>query len=235
MTSNEVSTLEETPSGGIGGGEPPTGASPRRLGLVLAVLVAVAVAATAATIRTRLTPVLAGAVLNPPVAAYAFQLPDQDGHVVSLGDLRGKVVVLTFLYTHCPDVCPLVADALHAVRGRLGSAASGAAFVAVSVDPAGDSRESVRRFLAVHRVQGELRYLGGTFAQLRPVWAHYYVGSDAKAVNPAAAAAATRTSSEVDHTAIVYLIDKAGKLVLFLPGNFDPNDLAVDIHALMTR
>jgi len=212
--------------------EPPTGAGPRWLSIALAVVVATAVAATAATIRAHVAPALAGALLNPPVMAYEFRLPDQDDRVVSLGDLRGKVVVLTFLYTHCPDVCPLIADAIHTVHGRLGSAASRVAFVAVSVDPAGDSREAVRRFLAVHHVQTDLTYLRGTFAQLRPVWAHYYVGSDAKAVNPEAVAAAMPTTSEVGHTAIVYVIDRTGKLVLFLPGNLDPDDLAADIRAL---
>jgi len=212
--------------------EPPTGARARWRSLALALVVAAAVAATAATIRAHEAPALAGALLNPPVNAYEFRLPDQDDRVVSLADLRGKVVVLTFLYTHCPDVCPLIADAMHTVHGRLGPAASRVAFVAVSVDPTGDSREAVRRFLAVHHVRNELTYLRGTFAQLRPVWAHYYVGSDAKAVNPEAVAAATPTTSEVGHTAIVYMIDRTGKLVLFLPGNLDPDDLTADIRAL---
>ena len=211
------------------------GAGTRWPYVALTVAVAAAVAATAATIRARSAPALAGAVLNPPVAAYEFRLPDQDGRTVSLADLRGKIVALTFLYTHCPDVCPFIADEFHAVHAELGAVAGRTAFVAVSVDPAGDTLESVRKFLASHRVLGEMTYLRGTSAQLRPVWAHYYVGSDAEAVNPDAVSAAPHAGAAVDHTAIVYLIDQTGKIVLFLPGNLDPRDLAADIRALVGR
>jgi len=214
-----------------------SGGSPARdmrwLSVALAVVVAAAVAATAATVRTRLAPVaLAGAVMNPPVPAYEFRLPDQDGHLVSLADLRGKVVALTFLYAHCPDVCSLIADAFHKTYSLLGPVTDRAAFVAISVDPRGDTQESVHTFLAVHHVQGEMAYLHGPVAQLRPVWAHYYVGSDAQEVNPESVAAATPTAAQVGHTAIVYVIDPAGKIALFLPGNLDPQDLAADIRAL---
>jgi protein SCO1 len=209
----------------------------RWLYVALAVVVAAAVAATVAAVRARLAPpALAGAVMNPPVTAYEFSLHDQDGRLVSLAALRGKVVVLTFLYTHCPDVCPLIADAFHAAFTDLdpGTAAR-TAFVAVSVDPSGDTPEAVRGFLAGHHVQGEMTYLLGSFAQLRPVWAHYYVGSDAREVNPEASNAAAPTVAQVGHTAIIYLIDPVGKIKVFLPGNLDPKDLVADIRALAGR
>ena len=219
---------------------PPAAQEPRRdsrwLYVALAVVVAAAVAATGATLRSRFAPpALAGALLNPPIAAHDFRLPDQDGRAVSLSDSRGKVVVLTFLYAHCPDVCPLIADALHHTYEQLGPTAAHTAFLAVSVDPNGDTPEAVRGFLDAHHVRGELTYLRGTFAQLQPVWAHYYVGSDAKEVNPAASAAAAPTPDQVGHTAIVYVIDPSGKITLFLPGNFDPNDLVTDIRVLASR
>lgn len=209
----------------------------RWLYVALAVVVAAAVAATAAAVRARFAPpALAGAVMNPPVTAYAFSLPDQDGRLVSLASLRGKVVVLTFLYTHCPDVCPLIADDFHTAFTELApGTAARTAFVAVSVDPSGDTPEAIRGFLAGHHVEGEMAYLRGSFAQLRPVWAHYYVGSDAKEVNPEAANAAAPTVAQVGHTAIVYLIDPAGKIKVFLPGNLDPKDLVADIQALAGR
>lgn len=207
---------------------------PRRWFWVAVAVVVVAVAAGgAAVVRARLRPpALAGAVLTPPAAAYDFRLRDVDGRQVAMSGLRGKVVVLTFLYTHCPDVCPLIAELLHRTYGLLGPATAHAAFVAVSVDPNGDTVAAVRGFLHEHHVQGELTYLRGTFAELRPVWAHYYVGSDAKEVNPAAAAAAPPAAGQVGHTAIVYVVDPAGKIRVFLSGNFDPQDLATDVKAL---
>jgi protein SCO1 len=181
------------------------------------------------------SPALAGAVLTPPAAAPDFRLSDQDGRVVSLANLRGKVIALTFLYTRCPDVCPLIADQMRAAYQRLGQAAREAVFVAVSVDPVGDTPASIRGFLRRHRVEGVLIYLSGTVAQLQPIWAHYYVGSDAGEVNPAALAAPAPSHGPVDHTAIVYIIDPHGQIRAFLPGNFDPADLVTDIRALAAR
>lgn len=179
--------------------------------------------------RVRLAPPpLQGAVLTPSVRAYDFQLPDAEGRAVSLASLRGKVVVLTFLYTHCPDYCPLVADEIGKLHAKLGPLGDRVAFVAVSVDPSGDTPEEVRRFLQAHHVDGILTYVRGTGMQLRPVWAHYFVASDAQDGISASHAAATGVS----HTTIVYVIDPQGQVRVFLPANFDPNDLLTDIRLL---
>jgi protein SCO1 len=179
--------------------------------------------------RARFTaPALEGAVLTPPVRAYDFQLPDQDGRIVSLAGLHGKVVALTFLYAHCPDYCPLIADQINTVHAQLGALGTRVAFVAVSVDPSGDTPEAIRGFLNAHHVTGVLTYLRGTAAQLRPVWAHYFVASDAKDGISASATAA----QGVSHTTIVYVIDPEGLVRVFLPANFDPKDLVTDIRLL---
>ncbi len=175
-------------------------------------------------------PHLEGAILTPPVHAYDFRLQDQNGGTVTLSGLRGKPVALTFLYTHCPDVCPLIADNMRLTYQRLGDMAQHVAFVAVSVDPRGDTPAAVREFLATHHVRKEIIFLIGSFIQLRPVWAHYFVGSDAKNASPEAAAAAA--INQVGHTAIVYVIDVKGDIRAFLPGNFDPKDLETDLRLL---
>jgi len=175
--------------------------------------------------RSRLAaPALEGAVLTPPVRAYDFQLPDQDGRVFSLADLRGKVVVLTFLYTHCPDYCPLIAEQLRTVHAQIAGLGDRVAFVAVSVDPSGDTPDAIRGFLAAHHVAGLLTYVRGTPEHLRPVWAHYFVASDAKE-GPA-------TGTAIGHTTIVYVIDPQGQVRVFLPANFDPKDLVTDVRVL---
>jgi len=206
---------------------------PRRLAIGAAAILAIAALGAAAWMRSHeqsLT--LQGAVLTPPIDAYDFRLPDQDGQTVSLSSLRGKVVVLTFLYTHCPDICPLIADTLHRSYERLGRLATRSAFVAVSVDPPGDTPQAVRGFLKDHHVKGELTFLRGSFAQLRPVWAHYYIGSDARDVRQTAREAAQPGANQVGHTSVVYIINPDGKIMVFLPGNFDPQDLITDIRLL---
>ncbi len=204
---------------------------------ILAAGLALAVAGAGAWKWTRGggSPLLQGAVLTPPVPAYDFHLPDQDGRTVSLSDLRGKVVALTFLYTHCPDVCPLIVDTLHQVHRQLGDLAGRVAFVAVSVDPSGDTPAALREFLATHHMQHELTYLRGSLAQLRPVWSHYFVESDAKDVHPGAAGASPPTAQQVGHTAVLYVIDPEGKIDVFLPANFDPKDLLTDLRLLAAR
>lgn len=185
-----------------------------------------------AYVRYRTPSALVGAVLTPPIPAFDFRLTDQRGQVVALSDFRGKAVALTFIYTHCPDVCPLIAANMGQAYRQLGDVAKRVALVAVSVDPKGDTPASIQEFLKAHRVEGMLTYLHGSFAQLRPVWAHYYVGSDAKEINPEAAALSAPTPQQVGHTAIIYVIDPRGRIRVFLPGNFAPRDLVTDLRLL---
>jgi protein SCO1 len=219
------------------GGRRPSWIGNRWPWVALALVLAAALAAVGTWGRSLLPgrPHFAGAVFQPPAPAYDFRLPDQDGRIVSLSSLRGKAVALTFLYTHCPDVCPLIAEALHRTYQHLGDIRGRVALIAVSVDPNGDTPAAVRDFLVGHHVAGELTYLTGSFDQLRPVWAHYYVGSDAQQVTPEAATAARPSPDQVGHTAIVYVIDPKGRIVAFLPGNFDPQDLVTDLRLLAPR
>lgn len=184
------------------------------------------------------TPALQGGIISPPAPTYDFSLHDQRGRLVRLSAFRGEVVVLTFLYTQCPDTCPLTAERLRQTYERLGAATGHVAFLAVSVDPRGDTPDAVRAFLAAHRVEGKLEYLTGSFADLRRVWAYYYVQSDARAggrrgSEPRAPAwGRTARADVVDHTSAVYVIDPAGDLRVLLPGAFDAKDLAGDIVIL---
>lgn len=220
-------TLSATVRGSV-----PPGAR-RRVLFVAAAAFAFATGGLWAYARVSAPPALAGTVVTPPVRAHDFRLSDEHGRRVALTNFQGKAVALTFLYARCPDTCPLVAELMRATYQKLGSTAGRVAFVAVSVDPEGDTPDAIQRFLKAHRVEGVLTYLRGSFAELRPIWGQYYVGSDAGEVNPGAVAASRPRADLIGHTSIIYVIDPQGRIRAFLPGNFEPTDLAKDLRLLV--
>jgi protein SCO1/2 len=163
---------------------------------------------------------LIGDVL-PGAIAPDFTLTDgPTGQVVSLSALRGNVVLLTFLYTSCIDVCPLTADVIREARDRMGTSAKDVAFVAVSVDPIGDTPATTRRFVHDHNLDSTLRYLIGSQAALSRVWQLYGV---AQAVN----------TNDVLHSDAIYLIDRNVRGRVLLHSSVSPDVLATDLGILV--
>ena len=158
------------------------------------------------------------------VPAPNFRLTDQFGRPVSLAQFKGKPVVLTFLYTHCPDQCPLTAEKLHAVMLSLGSDAQRVAVVAVSTDPRRDTTAAALNFSQVHRMQNYWHYLLGTESELSPVWSSYAVY---------AAPTPTSTGGSVAHTTAVYVIDKQGRERVFFGSDFTSEQLTKDLQILL--
>ena len=160
--------------------------------------------------------------LNPPKQAADFTLRDSLGRPVSLSQFRGKAVLLTFIYTHCPDVCPLMVSHLHTALTQMDRrAARQVQIVAVSVDPKGDTRKTVKAFLAAHLMTGRMEYLIGTKKDLVPVWKKWGVGVKA-----------TPDDREVDHSAFVYGITASGKVTALYPSNFKPSSVVHDVPIL---
>jgi len=156
------------------------------------------------------------------VVAPDFSLKDQFDKQISLSQFKGKPVVLTFLYTHCPDVCPLIADQLHSTALSLGKNASRITFLAVSMDPKGDTRAAVLRFSRAHKMTNYWHYLIGTHDELAPVWAAYSV--DAQAAT---------ASGVVNHSTSLYVIDKEGRERVLLDNNFTSQQLTGDLRVLL--
>ena len=95
------------------------------------------------------------------VQAPDFRLTDQTGKSIALSQFKGKPIILTFLYTHCPDQCPLTAEKLHAVMLNLGNKAENVAVLAVSTDPKRDTVAAALDFSKVHRMLTFWHYLVG--------------------------------------------------------------------------
>jgi protein SCO1/2 len=161
----------------------------------------------------------AGALSPPDIPPKDFTLSDEDGKRVSLRQYRGQVVVLTFMYSTCQDTCPVTATT---IRGALDDLGHDVPTLAVSVDPANDTRDTAEAFLVKRGLSGgRMHFLLGTRAQLAPIWHAYGIQPQ---------------GNGFEHTARVLLIDKDGRQrVAFPVEQLVDRDLAHDIRKLETE
>jgi protein SCO1/2 len=163
-----------------------------------------------------------GAVRPKGARAEDFALRDQDGRLVRLSSLRGKVVVLSPMYTTCRDTCPLVAQQIQdALLDLPATMRSQVRALALSVDPQNDTPASARRFLHSRLVSRHLDFLLGSQAELRPVWQAYGFSPQ---------------TDEREHNSYVVLVDKRGYQRIGFPVNFlTPEALAHDLRLLLNE
>jgi protein SCO1/2 len=197
----------------------------RALPLILLLVVAGGCGSSAARIETPPAPktTFRGAQVTPPSRAPALALHDARGRPVSLVAQRGRFVLVTFLYTRCPDVCPLIAQNLNATLRGLGQKRADVRVLAVSVDPKGDTPAAVKAYERAHRLLPQFRYLIGSKAELRRVWAAWHV----LALDPKAGL--------VQHVAYTALIDPAGKERVLYDARVQASQVLHDLRLLMSR
>jgi protein SCO1 len=166
----------------------------------------------------------AGLAAKPQEPAPPLQLHDSLGQPVNIRDYRGKAVLVLFIYTHCPDICPLMVGHLHAALAKLGPEASKVQIIAVSTDPYGDTPETVKRFLAAHEMTGKMKYLIGSLSQLAKAWKTWKI-----VVHPPKG---PKAPDVVEHSAEVFGIDAGGKITTLYPANFSPQQIVHDVPLL---
>jgi len=164
----------------------------------------------------------AGGELDPPQPTPDFTLTDQAGQKVSMADQRGKLVLLTFLYTNCPDVCPLITQNLNQALQMLGTERDDVRVLAVSVDPEGDTPKSVDEYAKAHHLLPEFHYLIGSRDELTKVWKAYDV------------AAVASDPELVDHTAYTMLVDQSGEGRVIYDSQVKAKDVVHDVRALLS-
>ena len=203
--------------------------------LAAAGLVLIAVAFLVTRVAGGRAPALSGTELGQQPAPD-FALVDQRGQTVRLHDFSGKAVVLTFIYTHCPDVCPRTAESLRAADELLSTdARDRVAFLAVTVDPARDTLQALEQFSALHGLADNPRWftLRGDPAALARVWGDY-------GIDPGRIAATPDGSTTLDaggglgHTDAIYFIDPAGNERVFMRSSATPQQIAGNLTALLT-
>jgi protein SCO1/2 len=153
-----------------------------------------------------------------------FALVAQDGRVLALRDLRGKVVAVTFIYASCADTCPLLTAKLATLQSALGADfGSRVRFVSITVDPERDTSAVLAHYAHAHGANlAGWAFVTGSADQIRKVARGY--GVYAKR-NPA---------GDVDHTLLTSVIDQRGILrVQYLGVRFDPQELLSDIRSLL--
>jgi protein SCO1 len=159
-----------------------------------------------------------GAELPRPVPAPPIALTDQYGRAVSLASMRGKPVVIGFLYAHCGAPCTLIAQQ---IRGALDELHEPVPVLIVSADPAGDTPAAVRSFLAATSLSGRVYYLTGPPSSLRGVWRSYKV-------KPPTAGKAAFAS----HLTVLLIDPQGRERVLYGPEQLTPEALAHDVGRL---
>jgi protein SCO1/2 len=169
----------------------------------------------------------AGTLAQPRKPAPPLALRDSLGRPVDLERFRGDAAIVTFVYVHCPDVCPLIMDNLRTAVSELGPAAADLHVLAVSVDPEGDTRQAVNRFLAAHRITDRVTYAIGSRPKLEAIWHDWGVVSkrSPKRNDP----------DFVEHSAMVYGVNASGEITTLYPASFDPAQIVHDVPILASQ
>ena len=168
---------------------------------------------------------LRGSVIEPAMPAAEISLTDQNGQPFRLADHRGKVVLLFFGYTYCPDVCPATLAELRAARTLLKPEdAARVQVVFITVDPARDTAASIQEYVA--RFDATFLGLSGTETELSTVWQAYGVFREIEQTDSVA-------GYLVAHTSRVYVVDVNGNLSLSFAFGTPPADVANDLRILL--
>lgn len=152
----------------------------------------------------------------------SLALTDHNGRPRTLADFRGKLVVLSFGFTHCPDICPTILADLAGVMKSLGKDAERVQVLFITVDPERDTPE----LLAQYVVAFEPRFVGlyGDLAATRQTAKEFKVFFEKQP---------TGSSYTVNHSAQSYVIDAQGRLRLFVRHDRIAADLADDLRTLL--
>ncbi len=165
-----------------------------------------------------------GTVMQSPNAAPEFTLMSNTGQRVRLSDFRGRLVLLYFGYTFCPDVCPATLAEIAKAMEILGEEADRVQVIMITVDPERDSPEKLGEYVA----HFDSRFLGatGTLEEIAQVATLYGIFFEKNEGTEA-------TGYLVDHTATQMVIDQDGYLKLVFPFGTTGEDIAADLAYIL--
>jgi len=164
-------------------------------------------------------------MIDPPREMPDFTLINQDGEPLSLSDMQGKPVLLSFGYTNCPDVCPLTLNEYRQIQEELEELGDEVTFVFISVDGQRDTPEMLKRYFAVRGIDDFIG-LTGEEADLRRLGVNYglyfeYGEPDENGYYL------------VDHTASSFLLDANGNWIMSYAFGTDRTVIVEDLRELI--
>ena len=155
-----------------------------------------------------------------------FELTDQTGHQRTDADFRGKLVVLYFGYTYCPDVCPAELQSISLALDKIGAAAEAVQPLFITVDPERDTPARLADFVSAFHPR--LIGLTGSLAEIRKTAIAYKTFFAKHSI-------AALGDYSVDHTGFIYLVGKDGRYLGFLPPGLAPDAIADAIRTRLGR
>lgn len=167
-----------------------------------------------------------GAAYEPPRKGIDFTLTDVNGEPMAIDALEGKVVLMYFGYTYCPDFCLATLTDFQRVKQDLGDEAEDVAFVMVTVDPVRDTPERMKEYLAFF--DPEFIGLTGTEEDLLPVKQEFGITSINQEATPEA-----DDFYFVDHSTKTYLLNQDGELQLEYAWGTTADDITEDVRYLL--
>jgi protein SCO1/2 len=178
----------------------------------------------ASTNAAQSAPDLKAGVFDPPRAAPEFTLQGSNGKALKLSDFRGKVVILGFGFTSCPDVCPTTLGVLGQAHKRLGAQGQDVQVLYITVDPERDTPERMHAYLQAF----DASFIGGTGAadQLAAVRKEYGIQANRKQYGE---------NYTFGHSSFIYLIDRKGLLRALMPYGHSPDDYVHDAKLLLSQ
>lgn len=167
-----------------------------------------------------------GSVIEPSIAATDFALEQAGGEVFRLSEQAGRVVLIFFGYTNCPDFCPTTLSDFKVVREELGPAGAEVRFVFITIDPERDTPEKIQTYAKAFHP--EFIGLSGDEEKLQPIWDAFFVYRQKSNVETAA-------GYLMEHSTRVIVIDKAGNFRMTFLYGLGPEAMAEDVNYLLSE
>ena len=225
--------------------------------ILLILLVGVIVLVIVKSLVSPQSPISYGTVIEPPLTIKPFKLRSHRDQFIDMTDLRGKVVVITFIYTGCVDICPVIVQKLKSVVDQFDSNNGTIAVLAITTDPVRDSIQRVKDYSMFHDLDDKWHLLIGNQDELQNVWDEFFIEvisrnthvhdskvvrvEDAKFLSGDAFDTANSSIAKfaggyiVDHSTPVFVVDKDGDIRFLMPADFVPAELHHNVNVLLNE